>query len=237
MGILGIILIVSGVLFSCGDYPRNAVHCALRGCTDEYRREQRGENTEDEGPESPEWAEGPVGRRGPRGKTGTPGTPGEDGIDGQQGSSGHTGSPGEDGQDGTGFNATGIIINDINRSLPWSISNNASIDNPAVVVIVTTFQVDAITSTDSPHGGWIDIIAGPHTFCYQREKNKRRYALVYKKVEGYSLGCDSNNEKNTGGWTTWPLVDSGDLLQVIPRDVKLSGILWDMEFTVLEEEE
>lgn len=229
--VLSIVFTVLSIA-SCGSYPIN-----VKQTGEEPERQPAPTVIVTVAPvPSPEPGEtgvpGPQGSQGPKGDTGT-GTVGPAG----ESVKGDSGAPGAPGQQGTSVRVSTLTIVGVSRALPWATFNGIVFPRNGAILIPTSFIIEAITSTNSPQGEYVDLNVGGNTFCYKRDSNAKSYKLNYKKTFIHNLGCNSNDEKDTSAYTLTQEVDAGEVLRVIPRDTKLTGIIFDFSVTVLEEVE
>lgn len=185
--------------------------------------------------ENPDSAGGPS-VSGPRGPAGNDG---KDGADGKDGTDGRDGADGKDGADGASIETSTIIISGIDRTngVPWEDHHKHSSTRTGYIVIPVIFYNYALPSTNAPNGGWVDICVGPATYCFQRNSNAYSYSFKYRKVPGHLLGCDSNSEKYAAAYSLTATIEPGTIIQVIPRDPKLAGVVWSLEFTTVVSQE
>lgn len=208
-------LLLAIVLGGCGAYERRDCYFNGEGCQGQEEKTEDTTETTESGNDIP-------GPQGPAGESGPPGP---------QGERGHEGPHGADGPHGTSIVLEVLVIDSIDRSLPWASNNATAIEHDGQLMVTPTFQVGALTSLGSPQGGWIDLSIGPNVFCYKRKHSSNWYELNYKKAVGATLGCDSNSEKETAAYTLLVPVEEGSVLRIWPRDSKLSGLIWDFQIS------
>jgi hypothetical protein len=181
-------------------------------------------------------APGVPGERGEPGLPGAKGEQGEQGLPGAQGDPGLPGEPGAPGANGTSVTVNAVTLT-VDRSLvPWEDHNKITFTTTTYVLLPYRFTVPQITGSLNG-GGWLDFVVGSRVYCYQREANKKSFVLMYLKLAGATTGCDTNSDKDDNTILTDPLIAfSTDVLQIIPREPKFTGITPTITFVILQED-
>lgn len=179
---------------------------------------------------------GDVGETGPVGPIGPKGDPGEQGPEGPEGQQGDTGEQGQQGANGASATYKQLIIDVDRTKVPWIDNNKITVPNDGVLFFNFTFSVEQITGSLNG-GGWLDIKVGSNVYCLQRKANTKMFELVYKKLPAATTGCDSNSDKDLNVVLNSNLltlsVTKDTVLQVIPREPKLQGIVVPLVFYLL----
>lgn len=150
---------------------------------------------------------------------------------------GQNGADGEDGTIGPQGNsiATRQVSILVDRALtPWEDNNKVYLENDGILFLPTTFFVTGIPKENNE---WIDIKVGNRTLCYQGLRNKFQYDYKYTKIIGAITGCDNPLEKDAHFQSTNISFKYDDVLQVIPRTSKLTGLQINMFFDMIVIEE
>lgn len=146
---------------------------------------------------------------------------------------GNQGEPGADGGPGKSVKVNTVTVEDIDRSGDWD-DQNIVLSKRSLVLIPDRINVAALTQNEN--GGWLDVYVGDATFCFQGQVGQKYYNFKYKKIDGYSDGCDSNNEKETNAFAMSAIGEVDDKVGVVPRAPRLNGVVWDLELNVFEEQ-
>lgn len=146
----------------------------------------------------------------------------------------YDGSDGQDGAAGAAGDSVEALTVEltVDRSLtPWADNNSLTIDFDGYIQLPESFTVPELTQNEN--GGWLDFIVGDVTLCYQGRVGQKRYEFKYKKTDGYTDGCDQNNEKDDTYTNFYVMVEDGDTFQIIPRAPRFNGITVDFEFSAV----